>query len=139
MEGATIAYLTGAEKSFYDDGAYFEAMLGAISPVTNTVLNVSAPFKFASKNYREKFSKMSTLEKANEFFLYNPLVKEAMSVQQEYDANKQVVDAINKVISEHGQDFKDIATSMNFIREFNEMRSQAEAVDAKDSKFNLGY
>lgn len=139
MEGATIAYLTGAEKSFYDDGAYFEAMLGAISPVTNTVLNVAAPFKFASKNYREKFTKMSTLEKANEFFLYNPLVKEAMSVQQEYDANKQVVEAVNKVISEHGQDFKDIATSMNFIREFNEMRSQAEAVDAKDSKFNLGY
>lgn len=139
MEGAALAWLNGAESSFFDEGAYFEAMLGAISPITNTVINPVTPLRFSSKDYRARFKEMGALEKVNEFMLYNPLVREALSEKQNYESNKQVIAAVNDVISNHGSDFKDIAAGINFVREFNEMRGNAEVVDAKDSKFNLAF
>ena len=138
MSGAITSWLNGVENTFYDQSAYFEAALGGLSSFTNIMPNVVNISKLSNKKYRQQFSEMNTFQKINEM-IYNPLIREVMSVKQDYEANKQIVDAINKVVAEHGDDFKDISSSINFINQFQEMRGNALEIDAKDAKFNLAF
>lgn len=138
MENAFQAYLHGAENALYDDGTYLEAFIGGISPVTNVSPNVAGVASMISENNRNKLKQMTALEKINSV-IYNPLLRTAVADIQEFEGNKEKVNAINKVLRDNGDTFKDVITNINLVEDFYENRDNAPSVDARDSKFNLAF
>ena len=138
MNGALMSYLNGAPESFYDEGAYYEAALGAISPFTNIAISGRGVASMLTKSGREAFKNASTLEKINTF-IYNPLLSTVVESQRGFAENKERINTVNDILEKHGEDFKNIATNIGLVEQFYDQRDLGQEVDARDGKFGLAF
>lgn len=138
MNGALMSYLNGASESFYDEGAYYEAALGAISPFTNIAISGRGVASMLTKSGREAFTNANTLEKINTF-VYNPLLSTVVESQREFAENKERINTVNDILEKHGEDFKNIATNIGLVEQFYDQRDLGQEVDARDGKFSLAF
>ena len=62
-----------------------------------------------------------------------------METEREYVQNQRVVEQVNRVIREHGDDFKNLTASINAITAFNEIRDAGAVVDNRYENSNYRH